>query len=50
MIAFGNVMPADCRTAGREPSPYSTGNPDFLAVNSMFQTNAYALYNMKVYF
>ena len=23
------------------------GNPDFLAVNSMFQTNAYALYNMK---
>jgi len=26
------------------------GNPDFLAVNSMFQTNAYALYNMKVYF
>ena len=23
------------------------GNPDFLAVNSIFQTNAYALYNMK---
>lgn len=31
MTAFGEDTPADCRTRGREPSPYSTGKPDFLA-------------------
>jgi hypothetical protein len=31
MTALGEDIPADCITAGREPSPYSTGNPDFLA-------------------
>lgn len=31
MTAFGEDIPADCRTAGRDPSPYSMGKPSFLA-------------------
>ena len=30
MTAFGEEIPADCRTAGRDPSPYRTGKPSFL--------------------
>ena len=34
-------MPADSITAGRDPSPYNTGNPDFLA--AWQGNNTYAL-------
>jgi len=30
MIALGDETPADCKTDGRDPSPYNIGKPSFL--------------------